>query len=912
MRTSSLRRPVRIFARATISMVTVIGLAGLGLPGAFATEMPVPSTQQTATARPSLLASPTTTPEPSAQHTASAQPSLLATPTTTPTTTPEPAAGPETPGPVKAPSGSQDTLPPTPAAVKSLKDAQGQNGAHMGMSAGRDGMARAYAETLSQAAGAWVPGFGVLGMDVSGYQPYVDWQSEAAKGAKFAYVKASEGIDMTSKFFSSQYTGSRNVGMVRGAYHFALPSVSSGAAQADFFVNNGGGWSPDGWTLPPLLDVEYNPYAVLGNSCFSMSASQMVSWIRAFSDRVLARTGRVPMIYSTSDWWTTCTGNSSAFAANGLHIAAYNTRGPEPLPAGWPDYKIWQFTDRGPFAGDSNVWKGSLAQLKSFAIQSDRASTSAITTDVGDINGDGRNDAVSIQTDGALMFRAGSGNGKFASGVAIGTGWNVYTKIIGSRDVNGDGRNDLLGVRSDGSMWFYAGTGVVGSGTSGYAPGRVVGTNNWNQYSSIVAVGDVNSDKKNDLIATRPDGTLWLIPGLGTINSAGSAFGTPSRIGSSGWDSFTTISGVGDLNSDGVPDVVASRPDGTLWFYAGTGEKAPSVNVFAAAEKIGTSGWNQFRDVLGAGDLDGDGKPDIVGIRPDGVMYFYAGTGMRDNGYAAGQQKGGSGWSAFKQVLAAGDLDSDGVPDLLAITYDGSLWQYPGNHVGGYKARIAVGNSWNTYVTVIGAGDLNGDSKPDLLAIRPDGTLWFYAGSGRISANSSGYAPALKIGTYWNSFKDVVAVGDMNADGRADLMAARADGSLWFYAGIGSVSSVNNGFAAAKNLGVQDWVATSKFIGSKDFNSDGRNDLLSVDGAGALWFRAGTGTFTSGTGLRTPARIGSSGWNAYGTVLGVGDTNLDGKNDLVGINSNGSLWFYPGTGMKISPFRAGVNQGALR
>ncbi|WP_237760046.1 GH25 family lysozyme [Arthrobacter alpinus] len=751
-------------------------------------------------------------------------------------------------------------------------------------------------------------------MDVSGYQPSIDWSAEAAKGAKFAYVKASEGIDIKSKYFSSQYTGSRNVGMVRGAYHFAWPGVTSASAQADFFVNNGGQWSADGWTLPPLLDVEYNPYGEFGNSCYNLSTGQMVSWIRAFSDRILARTGRLPMIYTTSDWWKTCTGDNASFGANGLHIAAYNTWGPEPLPAGWSGYKMWQYSDQGPFAGDSNVWNGSLSALKLFATKSDVAGTTGAvsTIAVGDINGDGRNDAVSVTDGGQLLFHAGSGNGKFASGVGIGTGWNVYTKIIGSRDVNGDGRSDLLALRADGSMWFYAGTGVVGSGSSGLEAGRVIGSSTWAQYTSVVAAGDVNSDGKNDLIATKLDGTLWLIPGLGTVNGAGVAFGTPSRIGSSGWDSFIKISGGVDLNSDGVPDVLATRLDGTLWFYAGTGQRAPSLNVYATAEKIGTSGWNQFHDVLAAGDLNGDGKPDVVGVRPDGVMYFYAGTGMRDHGYSAGQQIGGSGWNSFKQVLSAGDLDSDGVPDLLAIDHDGSLWQYPGNRSGGYKPRIAVGSSWNAYMTVIGAGDLNGDSKPDLLAIRPDGTLWFYSGTGRVSANSSGYAPALKIGTYWNSYKDVVAVGDMNGDGKADLMATRGDGSLWFYAGVGSVSSASNGFAPAKNLVVQNWGAADKLIGSKDFDSDGRNDILTVDGAGALWFRAGTGSFASGTGLRGPAKIGGSGWTAYDTVLGVGDTNLDGKNDLVGINNNGSLWFYMGTGMKIAPFLAGVNLGVLR
>jgi GH25 family lysozyme M1 (1,4-beta-N-acetylmuramidase) len=48
---------------------------------------------------------------------------------------------------------------------------------------------------------------------------------------------------------------------VRGAYHFGLPDRASGAAQAEFFVANGGRWTNDGKTLPPVLDIEYNPYS---------------------------------------------------------------------------------------------------------------------------------------------------------------------------------------------------------------------------------------------------------------------------------------------------------------------------------------------------------------------------------------------------------------------------------------------------------------------------------------------------------------------------------------------------------------------------------------------------------------------------------------------------------------------------
>ncbi|XTR52900.1 GH25 family lysozyme [Pseudarthrobacter sp. So.54] len=107
----------------------------------------------------------------------------------------------------------------------------------------------------------WMPRFGVQGLDVSYYQAGVNWQQQWTMGARFAYIKATEGNYYSNAVFGAQYRGSRDVGMIRGAYHYANPAASSGADQAKIFVQGGGGWTADGYTLPPVLDFEGNPYA---------------------------------------------------------------------------------------------------------------------------------------------------------------------------------------------------------------------------------------------------------------------------------------------------------------------------------------------------------------------------------------------------------------------------------------------------------------------------------------------------------------------------------------------------------------------------------------------------------------------------------------------------------------------------
>ncbi len=161
------------------------------------------------------------------------------------------------------------------------------------------------------------------GVDVSSHQGNVAWGTLWNSGVKWAYVKATEGTYYKNTSFAQQYNGSYNIGMIRGAYHFATPNTTSGAAQANYFVDNGGGWSRDGKTLPGVLDIEWNPY---GAQCYGLSQAGMVNWIRDFTTTYRARTGRDAVIYTATSWWKDCTGNNAGFGAtNPLWVARYNT-----------------------------------------------------------------------------------------------------------------------------------------------------------------------------------------------------------------------------------------------------------------------------------------------------------------------------------------------------------------------------------------------------------------------------------------------------------------------------------------------------------------------------------------------------------------------------------------------------------
>lgn len=201
---------------------------------------------------------------------------------------------------------------------------------------------------------------GPQGIDVSNHQgPSINWGNLKSSGVLFAYIKATESTTFIDPDFNRNYVGATNVGIIRGAYHFARPGNSSGAAQAKYFLAHGGRWSGDGRTLPGAIDLE--------GTCSGLSHGQMVSWIQDFSNTYRAVTSRFPAIYTTTSWWISCTGNNGAFGANNpLWIARWGDS-IGPLPAGWRFATFWQYADSGPYPGDQDYFNGDLAGLQRFA-----------------------------------------------------------------------------------------------------------------------------------------------------------------------------------------------------------------------------------------------------------------------------------------------------------------------------------------------------------------------------------------------------------------------------------------------------------------------------------------------------------------------------------------------------------------
>jgi GH25 family lysozyme M1 (1,4-beta-N-acetylmuramidase) len=217
---------------------------------------------------------------------------------------------------------------------------------------------------------AWAS-YPIRGIDVSSHdhsRHNVNWASLAASGVKFAYIKATEGTTYTNAHYAADYAAAKRNGILVGAYAFGRPDRGDPVGQADHLVDHSL-WTVDGQTLVPFLDVEW-PYGGLKLSrCWGLTTTQMSAWIRAFVERVTARIGRRPAIYTNANWWNPCTGRNGSFGAYPLSIASY-TSTPPTLPAGWNSFTFWQYAaGNTSVAGnhDKQVFHGDLAELSTLA-----------------------------------------------------------------------------------------------------------------------------------------------------------------------------------------------------------------------------------------------------------------------------------------------------------------------------------------------------------------------------------------------------------------------------------------------------------------------------------------------------------------------------------------------------------------
>ena len=369
-------------------------------------------------------------------------------------------------------------------------------------------------------------------------------------------------------------------------------------------------------------------------------------------------------------------------------------------------------------------------------------------TGLGILPGGSTSDALAVSGDGTVVVGTSVRGRNYAVRWTAADGMRSIEDLLAAAgvDITGWQLNVARAVSSDGTT-------IVGDGIdpSGNAQGWIVRFVASATCELVSQLGDVNGDRRSDLMFRRTNGalSLYLMDGF-SVQAA-------QVLGAVGVEWRLVV--IADFNGDGRADLLFQRNDGALQVYLMNGFQV------LAAQPSGSIGTD--RRLLAAADFDGDGRADLLVRRADGMLSLYLMNGAQ---VVAAQFLGavGTDW----RLVAAADFNGDGRADMLMRHDDGMLALYLMNGFQIAAAQVLgdVGNDWH----VLGAADFNGDGRADMLLRHDDGTLLLYAMNGFqiMAAQQIG-----AVGTDWR----LVSASDFNADGRADMLFRRSDGMLLLY-----------------------------------------------------------------------------------------------------------------------------------
>jgi hypothetical protein len=526
---------------------------------------------------------------------------------------------------------------------------------------------------------------------------------------------------------------------------------------------------------------------------------------------------------------------------------------------------------------------------------------------VADFNGDGRPDLAALGVDygnnaasgdsGVLSLFMGQGDGTFQNPLRQLIAPNPMSVDV--TDLDGNGILDLAVA----SGWFASLPALLlgnGDGTFESAP--------LNFPALGMVAGDFNGDGKIDLISSYYDTGLSVLLNEGMTQTTTPTFFQAGEYGGSVYGGGAVL---GDFNGDGRPDVVFCNGDspGGLFVLLGTGDGAFQTPI--ATESDPAYG------LMAVSDFNGDGKLDLAVPIKSGLMVF---LGKGDGSFHDPIQRGGGPGPAGvfvgdfnrdgKPDLVAvnyGDSVNDfGNVSLLLGAGDGTFG----------PANVFVAGLSPVDLAV---GDFNSDGKLDLAVVNGNAAdaknqvLSILLGDGQ-----GGFQPAVAYAVDKRVQPFSVVVGDFNGDGQMDVLVGssdldswdpktgKVDGLLWIFIGKGDGTFLS----PLAYRGMAD-VPTSIAVG--DINGDGRPDLV-VAGHGSS-YRPGGASILLGKGDGSFETIASYPGHSLGEVF-LSDLNNDGKLDFLTTYSDdlagkrAVIWLNNSCAPRLS-IAAGRNQASL-
>jgi len=339
-------------------------------------------------------------------------------------------------------------------------------------------------------------------------------------------------------------------------------------------------------------------------------------------------------------------------------------------------------------------------------------------------------------------------------------GWADFQTLVG--DVNGDGRADLIwNLAAESNLTYVALADAAGAFT--FLPLQDRPEKRWGGFRTLV--GDVNGDGRDDLVWNETAETNRLYVGLGGADGTFQFLPAQDRA-EKHWGGFRTLAG--DVNGDGRTDLVWNETAETNRLYVGLGS-ADGTLRFLPAQDHPDSGWEGVETL--AGDVNGDGRTDLVWIATGEMNRVAVALAGADGTfqYLAAQEYSDAGLAGYTALI--GDVNGDGRADLV--------WNQTAETnrtvvaLAGADGTLTllppqdhVERGWAGFTVRL--ADVDGDGRGDLVWNEAGVPHRTYLALGT-SAGTWRFLPA-QDHTDLNGEGYRLLVDDVNGDGRADLV----------------------------------------------------------------------------------------------------------------------------------------------
>jgi FG-GAP-like repeat/Subtilase family/Peptidase inhibitor I9 len=305
-----------------------------------------------------------------------------------------------------------------------------------------------------------------------------------------------------------------------------------------------------------------------------------------------------------------------------------------------------------------------------------------------------------------------------------------------------------------------------------------------------------------------------------------------------------------DTDADCRPDLITLDSSGAADVFGGAASGFDTAHPGTSLELDPALLDDTGEYMVDAADVTGDGRADLVGVKAGGKISVYPGASDRSFGAAKTSLGITLSWNGGPyEPIAVADVTGDGHADFITAWSKGAtnnqLIVFPGRSDGsfggageGLKSSLsgqidsALLDQKGDYF--LDAADVNGDGKPDLVSLNTNGSAYVFAGKGDGSFNSPAKAATVDPITDDGKGAEPVGLGDVNGDGRADLLTLAGE-ALKLYEGKedGTFAAPTEPYEGTIDSNLTDG-AGSELIGLLDYNHDELADLTALGKEGEL------------------------------------------------------------------------------